>query len=368
MQTEQVVPLALPRGRKVFCELCRAPATVRCGGCGVTFYCEVEHQSADWVSVHEKICQLLVPLRTVLPFYDSEKKRQHGQEQKISREKFLAELTHSVAQKFLFEGKHEDAIPAALHSLKFTISVHGWDSIELVPAYLMLAEASLGLGHLSQAEEYLSHAQWSILKTTQCSPTLQSKLHRNLGLLYAAKGNFEESLYHLANDVFHASCASGTNDVSVSGGYFHMADVFFRQNRMDVADSLYTEVTEIWYSHFSRLIDHQFQTLLSPAEINVLPEEETTGDLLDESQQAEATQMLNAILDIREQASKPQLAKVAKVVFALAMFHYLILDIPKAQELMKKTLRITKTVPVEGLEEAVHRLVKLIKSKPFYTK
>lgn len=38
MQTEPVVPLALPRGRKVFCELCRAPATVRCGGCGVTFY------------------------------------------------------------------------------------------------------------------------------------------------------------------------------------------------------------------------------------------------------------------------------------------------------------------------------------------
>lgn len=100
----------------------------------------------------------------------------------------------------------------------------------------------------------------------------------------------------------------------------------------------------------------------------MLPEEETTGDLLDDSQQAEATQMLNAILDIREQASKPQPAKVAKVVFALAMFHYLILDIPKAHELMKKTLRITKTEPVEGLEESVHRLVKLIKSKPFYTK
>lgn len=368
MQTERVVPLALPRGRNVFCELCRAPATVRCGGCGVTFYCEVEHQNADWVSVHEKICQLLIPLRTVLPFYDSEKKRQHGREQRISREKFLAELTHNVAQKFLFEGKHEDAIPAALHSLKFTISVYGLNSCEVVPAYLMLAEASLGLGHLSQAEEYLSQAQWSVLKTSQCSPAIQSKLHRNLGLLYAAKGNFEQSLYHLANDIFHASCAFGTNDVAVSGGYFHMGNIFFRQNRMDVADSLYTEVTEIWYNHFSRLIDHQFQSLLSPAEINVLPEEETTADLLDESEQGEATQMLNAILDIREQASKPQLDKVVKVVFTLAMFHYLILDMPKAHELVKKTLRLTKTVHVEGLEGSVHRLVKLIKSKPFYAK
>ncbi|XP_077167228.1 zinc finger MYND domain-containing protein 12 isoform X2 [Paroedura picta] len=329
---------------------------------------EVEHQNADWVSVHEKICQLLIPLRTVLPFYDSEKKRQHGREQKISREKFLAELTHKAAQKFLFEGKHEDAIPAALHSLKFTISVHGWNSGELVPAYLMLAEASLGLGHLSQAEEYLSQAQWSVLKTTNCSNIIQSKLYRNLGLLYAAKGNFEEALYYLANDIYHASCAFGTNDVAVSGGYFHMADVFFRQNRMDVANSLYTEVTEIWYNHFSRLIDHQFQSLLSPAEINVLPEEEIPGDLLDESQQSEATQMLNAILDLREQAPKPQPDKIAKVVFTLAMFHYLIVDIPKAHELIKRTLSIIKTVQVEGLEDAVHRLVKLIKSKPFYAK
>lgn len=47
MQTERVVPLALPRGRNVFCELCRAPATVRCGGCGVTFYWCVRRRVAN---------------------------------------------------------------------------------------------------------------------------------------------------------------------------------------------------------------------------------------------------------------------------------------------------------------------------------
>lgn len=59
-------------------------------------------------------------------------------------QKHLAELTRSVAQKLLFEGKHEEAIPAALHYLKFTVSVYGLNSGELVPAYLILAEASLG--------------------------------------------------------------------------------------------------------------------------------------------------------------------------------------------------------------------------------
>uniref|UniRef100_A0ACB8EDX0 Uncharacterized protein n=1 Tax=Sphaerodactylus townsendi TaxID=933632 RepID=A0ACB8EDX0_9SAUR len=88
----------------------------------------------------------------------------------------------------------------------------------------------------------------------------------------------------------------------------------------------------------------------------------------DEGQRAEATQMLTTILDFREQESKPHQTKIAKVVLALAMFHYLIFDTPKAQELIKKTQRIIKATPVEELEDCLHRFLKLIKSKPFYAK
>ncbi|XP_063001381.1 zinc finger MYND domain-containing protein 12 [Elgaria multicarinata webbii] len=369
MQTERVSGLALPRGQKLHCELCLGPATVRCGGCGVTYYCDVQHQNADWVSVHERICQLLIPLRTALPFYNSEKERKHGQEQKIRREKFLAEVTQSAAQNFLFKGKHEDAIPAALHSLKFNISVHGSNSVELVPVYLILAEGSLGLGHLSQAEEYLSQAHWIILRNSYCSSSIQSNLHRNLGLLHAAKGNFEDSLYHLANDIYFASCAFGTNDVAASGGYFHMANVFFRQNAAEVADSLYSEVVEIWLRHFSRLIDIQFQTLMSPAGLDMFSEEEELPEeALDEKQRAEAMQMLNAVLDIREHSPRPQLDKIAKVLHALAMFHYLIHDVPKAHEFVMKVLQVTKQLPRHVPDESLQHLMKLIKSKPIYAK
>lgn len=59
-------------------------------------------------------------------------------------QKHLIEFCYTVAQKYIFEGKHEDAVPAALHSLRFRMSVHGMSSVELVPAYLLLAEASLG--------------------------------------------------------------------------------------------------------------------------------------------------------------------------------------------------------------------------------
>nr|XP_032654393.1 zinc finger MYND domain-containing protein 12 isoform X2 [Chelonoidis abingdonii] len=320
--------LALPRGRRRSCELCGGPAQLRCGACRVTYYCDIDHQQADWVSIHEKICQLLIPIRTSFPFFNSEKERKHGMEQLLHRQKHLVDFTHKVAQKFVFEGKHEEAIPAALHSLHFSIDTCGPDSVELVPAYLILAEASTGLGRLTQAEEYLSQAQWIVLKTSDCSNGIQSKLHRNLGLLYAAKGNFEESLYHLA-----------------------------------------TDVTDIWHSHFSRLIRVQSQTLTSPAEINILSEEEEISEEpLSEAQQAEASQVLNAILDIREQAPKQQPAKTANVVHALAMLHFLILDFPKTHELGMKAFLITKQLPNQDASEAIHHLLKLIKSKLFYTK
>ena len=56
----------------------------------------------------------------------------------------MIDLTRTNGQKLLFEGKHEQAVPAAMQSLRFAIDVHGLASIELVPSYLILGEASIG--------------------------------------------------------------------------------------------------------------------------------------------------------------------------------------------------------------------------------
>ena len=79
--------------------------------------------------------------------------------------------------------------------------MHGLASVELVPSYLILGEASIGLNRLLQAEEYLSQAEWTVLKTPECSNAIRSQLNRNLGLLFAAKGDFDQALERLAYDV-----------------------------------------------------------------------------------------------------------------------------------------------------------------------
>jgi len=47
--------------------------------------------------------------------------------------------------RLLYEDKPSDAIPAALQSLRCAESLYGPHSVHLVPPFLMLAEACVGL-------------------------------------------------------------------------------------------------------------------------------------------------------------------------------------------------------------------------------
>ncbi|NXI14993.1 ZMY12 protein, partial [Irena cyanogastra] len=202
----------------------------------------VSHQKSDWNSIHSRICHLLVPVLGPQPCFHSETDREHGKEQLLRRQESLITVALSTAQGFVWAEKPLEAIPAALQALRFSSREFGSGSLQLVPIYLLLAEASTGAGHLRQAAKYLSQAQWIILQTPDCSAALQSKLHRGLGLFSIAEGNLDRALYHLANDVYLATAEFGLNSIEVSGGYFHMANIFFNQNKMDAANSLYTEV------------------------------------------------------------------------------------------------------------------------------
>lgn len=327
-------PLANPKGVKLLCELCQKPAFVQCMDCRVTYYCGPEHQKTDWLGIHEKICQLLIPLRTPIPFLGSEEERQHRKKQQIVRQKQMIELCRTEGQKLLFEGRYDRVVPAAMESLKFSIEVYGLSSIELVPSYLILGEASIGLSRLSQAEEYLAQAQWTVLKTPACPDSIKSKLFRNLGLLYAAQGNYPGALSQLADDIYHSSRVHGTDDIRTSGGYFHMANVFYRQNKLDVAFSLYNQVTDIWFEHLGKLVGQRTKTPaepsgIGPAFISGVP---TDFDILDEAQEAEAIQVVNAMLDLREQQTVQTPAVMCKIYFTTAMLQFILGDMLKARD------------------------------------
>ena len=113
----------------------------------------------------------------------------------------MIEFTRSISQRYLFEGLFERAIPGATTSLRFAIELYGLKSVDLVPSYLILGEASQGLGSLTQAQEYLSQAEWTVAKNAQCPNYILHKLYRNMAMLQMSQGHLEPALRNLANDV-----------------------------------------------------------------------------------------------------------------------------------------------------------------------
>lgn len=56
----------------------------------------------------------------------------------------LIEICRAVAQSKISEGKHQEALPAAQFCLHCSIDVYGPCTVQLVPAYLLLADANMG--------------------------------------------------------------------------------------------------------------------------------------------------------------------------------------------------------------------------------
>ncbi|KAL0604630.1 LOW QUALITY PROTEIN: Zinc finger MYND domain-containing protein 12 [Plecturocebus cupreus] len=207
-----------------------------------------------------------------------------------------------------------------------------------------------GLGRIVQAEEYLFQAQRTVLKSTDCSNATHSLLHRNLGLLYIAKKNYEEARYHLANDIYFASCAFGTEDIRTSGGYFHLANIFYDLKKLDLADTLYTKVSEIWDAYLNN--HYQVLSQAHTQQMDLLGKlfENDTG--LDEAQEAEAIGILTSILKIRESTSDkaPQ-----KTIFVLKIL---------AQEYGMRALSLAEEQQLDAHEQStIQELLSLISTE-----
>ncbi|XP_056319492.1 zinc finger MYND domain-containing protein 12 [Danio aesculapii] len=338
-------PLANPKGGKKLCEICQKPAKLQCTTCRVTFYCNLDHQQADWTSIHEKACLLLVSINTPAPS-GTLSDQDHHHKETLKKQKHLIEMAHLEAQKWVSMKRFQDVLPAALLFQHWAMQVYGSCAVELVPAYLLLAQANIGLGSLSQAHEYLSKAEWTVMKTADCSHTVLHQLHRTLGRLHAAMGKHTSALTHFANDVYYASEMFGLDSTVTSGGYFLMADVFLKQNKPDMAHSLYTEVAGSWHTHLCKLMDGISQSATQPDEC------------FNEAQCVEADQMLSCILEFEEQCVKPHPELSAMLAHSLAMLWLLRDNYTKALEYGKKAELLIQGLKEQNrLRELIHNLL-----------
>ncbi|XP_072223281.1 zinc finger MYND domain-containing protein 12 [Leuresthes tenuis] len=344
--TTKVVPMAFPKGMVKFCELCQREASLQCTKCRVTFYCDATHQQADWVGIHDRICQLLVPIRT-----PTLSLQQSSCIEKRLKKAELIDICRLVAESKLSQGKHQEALPAAQFCLRCSIDVHGPNTIELIPACLLLAEANMGLGNLALVAELLSQAEWAVLKSPECGLSIRHRLHRSLGRLHTATGNLEAALLHFANDIYFASEEYGLDSTVVCHGYFLMADVFIKQGKMPIVHSLYAEVAHTWHCHLTKLLETHLQNIRNRAMLSDFS--------YDRSQQVEVDEMLRAILEFVQRYSKDS-TQTALVAHCLAMLWFLGDDSLKALGFGTTALNASQLIPNHGLAEPIQGLLQLL--------
>lgn len=280
---EPLNTLAFPKGNAPSCELTGLPASVQCITTHITlYYATREHAEQAWHGIMHKISPLLAPLRAPSVVVGSEEDRAKRDYTLQMSKRALIDLCSQEASKFLVAGRYELAIPGAIQSLAFLKEVHGDGAMEMIPSYLQLAEANLGLGRFQQAEEFLSLANWSVLKNPDCSNHMRSQLHRNFGKLYSAQGRLEEALVELAKDIYCASLEVGPEHIDTSAGYYHAASIFYTQHRIENALAFYDKVVDIWYKFLASVRN-----------------DTSLAESLGESQLQEGMDMLNHILATR---------------------------------------------------------------------
>lgn len=307
------VPLnPLSSKQRYTCELCGKPATIMCGLSRCVYYCSTEHQAIDWAGIHGKIWHLLAPLRQPPPPVNSEEERQRRILTIQMSTHALLDLCKNEAGKFLVRGQYELAIPGALKALRFAMDIYGSGHIELVSAYLLLAEANLGLGRYKIAEEFLSLANWSVFKNPSCKNALRSQLHRLFGKLYASQGRHDDAMTALAKDVYYSSLELGPEHVHTAGGYYYLANVCLMREQVEHALAFYDKVVDIWFKFLANLRKEQQDAIdaaqasgdsegrTSTLDGEAVPTIPRLEDFLSESQVGEAIEMLRSILDSRE--------------------------------------------------------------------
>ena len=148
------------------------------------------------------------------------------------------------AKKFMINDQYEDANKIVYDTMSLTIKqkIFNQKSIELLPAYFILAEANIGMGgtKLKKAEEFLIAANWNLLKSGQSGgdgggdDTLVTKdeldrfhasLNITFGRLFMAQNRpngYEKALEKLTRGIYQECNEHGPESIYLCASYFYL--------------------------------------------------------------------------------------------------------------------------------------------------
>ena len=179
------------------------------------------------------------------------------------------------AKKFIIMDQYDDANRIVYDTMSLTIKqkVFNQKSIELLPAYFILAEANIGMGgaKLKKAEEFLIAANWNLLKSgangngddgaAGGEDTLVTKdelarfhaaLNITFGRLFMAQNRpngHEKALEKLTQGIYQECKEHGPESIYLCKSYFYMGQLFQQARQLINAKAFFQKIVQIWKNH-----------------------------------------------------------------------------------------------------------------------
>lgn len=158
-------------------------------------------------------------------------------------------------------------------SLTIKQKVFNEKSIELLPAYFILAEANIGLGgaKLKKAEEFLIAANWNLLKSGQAGAgdegraggdeTLVTReeldrynasLNITFGRLFMAQNRpnaHDKALEKLTRGIYQECVEHGPESIYLCKSYFYMGQLNQMSRQLINSKAFFQKIIQIWKNH-----------------------------------------------------------------------------------------------------------------------
>lgn len=248
-----VSQLSAPKNVLLLDEISGQPAIIQLELAGLQyFYASLESAELDY-GILRHIALLLAEAQVEKSAGDTHAGRAiHAARGRQALEK-SAEICIEYSKSKIFEKEYEDANPAALRGLRIMRSLYGNEVMELVPAYLIFAEACLGLNRAAQTEELLATTALILSrdKNKGCD-ALRSQLYRIYSKLRVVQGKYSEALDYAAKDIYYASRYGGPEGLISAEGYYQLGEIFLAMDGPKCRDSAlacFDQTVAVYYKH-----------------------------------------------------------------------------------------------------------------------
>jgi hypothetical protein len=257
----------------------------------------------------------------------------------------LLDRAQQDCRRLLVEGNAKAAVEGGLKTLRLKEAYYGHGHLQLVPAYFHLARTNQYMDKFKAAEEFLSLAQWTILRNKDVDVSLKAELHQTFGLLYASDAKLDAALKQLTSATYYLCVMNGPEHILTSFGYFDLGNVFAAKSNMEHAMAFYDRVKDIWYQHLTTALrmalepngDEMTEGHIAGAEMLV------AANFGIENLQ-DAVKMLRGIVGLQTERYGRVHPSTARAEFVLGMFMLWNGDAPSAMGSLLKALEISKRV------------------------